>query len=46
MRFAIEGQIENVGAADIFLFLSQTQRTSVAAFERPDQETRVFFVNG
>ncbi len=46
MRFAIEGQIESVGAADIFLFLSQTQRTSVAAFERPDQETRVFFVDG
>lgn len=46
MRFAIEGQIENVGAADIFLFLSQTQRTSVVAFERPDQESRVFFVNG
>jgi hypothetical protein len=46
MRFAIEGLIENVGAADIFLFLSQTQRTSVTAFERPDQETRVFFVNG
>ena len=46
MRFAIEGQIDNVGAADIFLFLSQTQRTSVVAFERPDQETRVFFVDG
>jgi hypothetical protein len=46
MRFAIEGQIENVGAADIFLFLSQTQRTSVVAFERPEQETRVFFVDG
>lgn len=46
MRLAIEGQIENVGAADIFLFLSQTQRTSVVAFERPDQETRVFFADG
>jgi hypothetical protein len=46
MRFAIEGLIENVGAADIFLFLGQTQRTSVVAFERPDQETRVFFVDG
>lgn len=46
MRFAIEGQIDNVGAADIFLFLSQTQRTSVVSFERPDQETRVFFVEG
>lgn len=46
MRFAIEGLIENVGAADIFLFLGQTQRTSVVAFERPDQETRVFFVEG
>ncbi len=46
MRFAIEGQIDNVGAADIFLFLSQTQRTSVVAFERPDQETRVFFAGG
>lgn len=46
MRLAIEGQIENVGAADIFLFLSQTQRTSVVAFERPDQETRVFFSEG
>ena len=46
MRFAIEGLIENVGAADIFLFLGQTQRTSAVAFERPDQETRVFFVDG
>ena len=46
MRFAIEGLIENVGAADIFLFLGQTQRTSVVAFERPDQETRVFFADG
>ena len=46
MRFAIEGLIENVGTADIFLFLGQTQRTSVVAFERPDQETRVFFVDG
>lgn len=46
MRFAIEGRIDNVGAADIFLFLSQTHRTSVVAFERPDQETRVFFVDG
>src|SRR6186713_2130906 len=46
MRFAIEGLIENVGAADIFQFLGQTQRTSVVAFERPDQETRVFFVDG
>lgn len=46
MRFAIEGLIENVGAADIFLFLGQTQRTSVVAFERPDQETRVFFQDG
>lgn len=46
MRFAIEGLIENVGAADIFLFLGQTQRTSVVSFERPDQETRVFFVDG
>ncbi len=46
MRFAIEGLIENVGAADIFLFLGQTQRTSVVAFERPDQETRVFFLDG
>lgn len=46
MRLAIEGRIENVGAADIFLFLSQTQRTSVVAFERPDQETRVFFSEG
>ena len=46
MRFAIEGQIDNVGAADIFLFLSQTQRTSVVSFERPDQETRVFFQEG
>ncbi|MBK5254464.1 MAG: DUF4388 domain-containing protein [Vicinamibacteria bacterium] len=46
MRFAIEGQIDSVGAADIFLFLSQTQRTSLVAFERSDQETRVFFVDG
>jgi len=46
MRFAIEGQIESVGAADIFLFLGQTQRTSMVAFERPEQETRVFFVEG
>ncbi len=46
MRFAIEGLVQNVGAADIFLFLSQTQRTSVVAFERPDQETRVFFADG
>jgi hypothetical protein len=46
MRFAIEGQIDNVGAADIFLFLSQTQRTSVVSFERADQETRVFFQEG
>ena len=46
MRFAIEGLIENVGTADIFLFLGQTQRTSVVAFERPDQETRVFFADG
>jgi len=46
MRFAIEGRIDNVGAADIFLFLSQTQRTSVVAFERPEQETRVFFADG
>jgi len=46
MRFAIEGQIDSVGAADIFLFLGQTQRTSMVAFERTDQETRVFFVDG
>lgn len=46
MRFAIEGLIESVGAADIFLFLGQTRRTSMVAFERPDQETRVFFVDG
>ncbi len=46
MRFTIEGRIESVGAADIFLFLGQTQRTSMVAFERPDQETRVFFVDG
>ena len=46
MRFAIEGQIETVGAADIFLFLSQTQRTSVVSFERAEQETRIYFVNG
>ena len=46
MRYAIEGRIDNVGAADIFLFLSQTQRTSVVAFERPEQETRVYFVEG
>ena len=46
MRFAIEGQIDNVGAADIFLFLSQTQRTSLVSFERPDQETRIFFQEG
>ena len=46
MRFAIEGLIENVGAADIFLFLSQTQRTSVVSFERAEQETRIYFVEG
>lgn len=46
MRLAIEGRVENVGAADIFLFMSQTQRTSVVSFERPDQETRVFFQDG
>ena len=46
MRFAIEGRIDNVGAADIFLFLRQTQRTSLVAFERSDQESRVFFVEG
>ena len=46
MRLAIEGRIQNVGAADIFLFMSQTQRNSVVAFERPDQETRVYFQDG
>ncbi len=46
MRFALEGRIDSVGAADLFLFLSLTQRTSVVAFERADQETRVFFVEG
>jgi hypothetical protein len=46
MRLALEGRIEHVPPTDVFAFVRQTRRTALVVFERPDQETRAFCLEG